>query len=129
VAFRRMSWCSLATSAQPVAFDHKPLCGRLDDISARIASWLANEEDFGSRFSPASRQRLPNFSRIIELNEAGLLPEGDPTDLEAGAKSLCDLLAHARKPFRLSPFGPSRKLRAIHTPGSCERLCRRDGRH
>ena len=27
----------------------------------------------------------PNFSAIVELNEAGELPEGDPTDLEAGA--------------------------------------------
>jgi hypothetical protein len=80
-----MSWCSLATSAQPVAFDHKPLCGRLDDISARIASWLANEEDFVRTILPRIPPTPPNFSRIIELNEAGLLPEGDPTDLEAGA--------------------------------------------
>jgi hypothetical protein len=27
----------------------------------------------------------PNHRRIVELNEAGLLPVGDPTDLEAGA--------------------------------------------
>jgi hypothetical protein len=27
----------------------------------------------------------PNFAHIVELNEAGQLPSGDPTDLEAGA--------------------------------------------
>ena len=27
----------------------------------------------------------PNFARIVDLNEAGELPTGDPTDLEAGA--------------------------------------------
>jgi hypothetical protein len=27
----------------------------------------------------------PNFVRIVELNEAGEFPAGDPTDLEAGA--------------------------------------------
>ncbi len=27
----------------------------------------------------------PNQHRIVELNEAGMFPKGDPTDLEAGA--------------------------------------------
>lgn len=27
----------------------------------------------------------PNYARIVRLNEAGALPEGDPTELEAGA--------------------------------------------
>ena len=27
----------------------------------------------------------PNHHRIVGLNEAGVLPPGDPTDLEAGA--------------------------------------------
>jgi hypothetical protein len=27
----------------------------------------------------------PNHHRIITLNEAGMLPDGDPTELEAGA--------------------------------------------
>jgi hypothetical protein len=26
-----------------------------------------------------------NFARIVELNRAGVSPEGDPTELEAGA--------------------------------------------
>ena len=26
-----------------------------------------------------------NYERIVKLNEAGTLPEGDPTELEAGA--------------------------------------------
>lgn len=31
------------------------------------------------------RRRLPRSHRIVELNEAGEFPIGDPTDLEAGA--------------------------------------------
>ena len=27
----------------------------------------------------------PNHAQIVALNEAGAMPEGDPTDLEAGA--------------------------------------------
>jgi hypothetical protein len=27
----------------------------------------------------------PNHARIVELNKAGVLPEEDPTELEAGA--------------------------------------------
>ncbi len=72
-------------TAQPVAFDHRPICGELGQISARIASWLGNEEAFVHTILQRIPPTPPNFSRIVELNEAGVMPEGDPTDLEAGA--------------------------------------------
>lgn len=72
-------------TSQPVAFDRKPVCDQLGQVSNRIASWLDNEEDFVRTILPRIPPTPPNFSRIVELNEAGVLPEGDPTDLEAGA--------------------------------------------
>jgi glyoxylase-like metal-dependent hydrolase (beta-lactamase superfamily II) len=72
-------------TAQPVAFDRKPVCGGLGQIFAGIASWLSNEEEFVRAILKRIPPTPPNFSRIVELNEAGLLPDGDPTDLEAGA--------------------------------------------
>jgi glyoxylase-like metal-dependent hydrolase (beta-lactamase superfamily II)/rhodanese-related sulfurtransferase len=72
-------------TAQPVAFDRRPLCRELGQVSASLASWLSNEEDFVRTILPRIPPTPPNFLRIVELNEAGILPEGDPTDLEAGA--------------------------------------------
>jgi hypothetical protein len=72
-------------TSQPVPFDHNPVFGRLDQILTRIASWIDNEEDFISAILPRIPPTPPNYSRIVELNESGLLPEGDPTDWEAGA--------------------------------------------
>jgi glyoxylase-like metal-dependent hydrolase (beta-lactamase superfamily II)/rhodanese-related sulfurtransferase len=72
-------------TSQPVAFDHRPVCGKLGEISARIAPWLASEEDFVRAILQRIPPAPPNFLRIVELNEAGTLPGGDLTDLEAGA--------------------------------------------
>jgi len=72
-------------TSQPVAFDGKPVCDQLGEISSRIASWLDNEEEFVCTILARIPHTPPNFSRIVELNEAGVMSEGDPTDLEAGA--------------------------------------------
>jgi glyoxylase-like metal-dependent hydrolase (beta-lactamase superfamily II) len=72
-------------TSQPVAFDRKPICEQLGRISSRIASWLDNEADFVHTIIERIPPTPPNFSRIVELNESGVMPEGDPTDLEAGA--------------------------------------------
>jgi glyoxylase-like metal-dependent hydrolase (beta-lactamase superfamily II) len=72
-------------TSQPVAFDRKPICEQLGQIASRIASWLDNEADFVRTILERIPPTPPNFPRIVELNEAGVLPEGDPTDLEAGA--------------------------------------------
>ena len=70
---------------QPVPFDRKPVCDQLGQIATRIASWLNNETDFVRTILARIPPTPPNFPRIVELNEAGVLPEGDLTDLEAGA--------------------------------------------
>ncbi|HEV2200110.1 MAG TPA: MBL fold metallo-hydrolase [Bryobacteraceae bacterium] len=72
-------------ASQPVAFDRKPICEQLAGISTRIASWLDNEADFVRTILERIPPTPPNYLRIVELNEAGIMPESDPTDLEAGA--------------------------------------------
>jgi glyoxylase-like metal-dependent hydrolase (beta-lactamase superfamily II) len=72
-------------SSAPTAFDGAPIVSSLGDVSRRLGSWLASEEEFIARILQRIPPIPPNFSRILELNESGLLPEGDPTDLEAGA--------------------------------------------
>ena len=72
-------------TSQPVAFDRKPIGEQLGRISSSIAAWLDNEVDFVRTILDRIPPTPPNFSRIVDLNEAGVLPDGDPTDLEAGA--------------------------------------------
>ncbi|MEQ1934234.1 MAG: MBL fold metallo-hydrolase [Fimbriimonadaceae bacterium] len=72
-------------TSRPIAFDLKPICEQLGRISGRVASWLDNEAAFVRTILERIPPTPPNFLRIVELNEAGVMPEGDPTDLEAGA--------------------------------------------
>ena len=72
-------------ASQPPAFDKKPICDELSHVSSRIAAWLRSEDDFVRIILERIPPTPPNYSRIVELNEAGSLPEGDVTDLEAGA--------------------------------------------
>jgi glyoxylase-like metal-dependent hydrolase (beta-lactamase superfamily II) len=72
-------------ASEPPAFDRKPIAERLGKISARIAAWLRSEEDFLAAILDRIPPTPPNYIRIVELNEAGTMPEGDATELEAGA--------------------------------------------
>jgi glyoxylase-like metal-dependent hydrolase (beta-lactamase superfamily II)/rhodanese-related sulfurtransferase len=72
-------------ASEPPAFDRKPIAERLGKISARIAAWLRGEEDFLTAILDRIPPTPPNYIRIVELNEAGTMPEGDPSELEAGA--------------------------------------------
>lgn len=74
-----------AHTNEPVAFDNEPLCETLATISERVDLLKAREEGFVAVILSRLPPTPPNHRRIIDLNEAGLLPEGDPTDLEAGA--------------------------------------------
>lgn len=44
-----------------------------------------SEEEFVRRITARVPPAPANYERIVALNEAGRMPEGDPTDLEAGA--------------------------------------------
>jgi glyoxylase-like metal-dependent hydrolase (beta-lactamase superfamily II)/rhodanese-related sulfurtransferase len=72
-------------ASEPVAFDGVPLVARLGEVAERLRDWLSSEDAFVERILKRIPPTPPNYTRIVELNEAGVLPEGDPTDLEAGA--------------------------------------------
>jgi glyoxylase-like metal-dependent hydrolase (beta-lactamase superfamily II)/rhodanese-related sulfurtransferase len=72
-------------TSEPVPFDRRVLSARLGDIAARLQPWLSSEETFTERLLAHLPETPPNYLRIVDLNEAGELSEGDVTDLEAGA--------------------------------------------
>ena len=74
-----------AHASEPVAFDGKPLIARLGEVSDKLRDWLSSEEEFVERILKRLPPAPPHYAQIVELNEAGLLPDGDATDLEAGA--------------------------------------------
>jgi glyoxylase-like metal-dependent hydrolase (beta-lactamase superfamily II) len=69
----------------PVAFDGTPLSAPLAEVSRQINALALPEETFVEWLLAHIPPAPPHHDRIVKLNEAGLLPEGDPTDLEAGA--------------------------------------------
>lgn len=74
-----------AHASEPVAFDGQPVCARLDNAATWLQEWLMSESAFVDRVVARLPPTPPNFARIVELNEAGRFPDGDATDLEAGA--------------------------------------------
>lgn len=74
-----------AHTAAPVPFDGLAIQARIGDIEQWLAQWLQSEEFFIDRVTSRIPATPPNFSKIVGLNEAGEAPDGDPTELEAGA--------------------------------------------
>jgi glyoxylase-like metal-dependent hydrolase (beta-lactamase superfamily II)/rhodanese-related sulfurtransferase len=72
------------TSA-PVAFDRRPISADLREVRRRTELLHAAEAEFVAAILARLPPTPPNHHRIVALNEAGTLPDGDPTDLEAGA--------------------------------------------
>jgi glyoxylase-like metal-dependent hydrolase (beta-lactamase superfamily II) len=74
-----------AHTSEPIAFDGRAVVARLDDVATWLSRWVVSESAFVERLTSNLPPTPPNFVRIVELNEAGEFPTGDPTDLEAGA--------------------------------------------
>lgn len=74
-----------AHTSELVAFDGKPLAGTLAEVREKVEALGASEDAFVETILGRIPPTPPNHHRIVELNEAGSFPEGDPTDLEAGA--------------------------------------------
>lgn len=72
-------------ASEPPAFDRKPIAERLGQISDGITGWLRSEGDFVAAILDRIPPTPPNYLRIMELNEAGTMPKGDSSELEAGA--------------------------------------------
>jgi glyoxylase-like metal-dependent hydrolase (beta-lactamase superfamily II) len=74
-----------AHASEPIAFDGRAIAAPLATIHNWLAEWLISEDAFVARVVAHLPETPPNFSRIVELNEAGELPDDDPATLEAGA--------------------------------------------
>jgi glyoxylase-like metal-dependent hydrolase (beta-lactamase superfamily II) len=69
----------------PVAFDQHPIGASLAQVRAQVAALHLPQDAFVDQVLARIPLPPPNHQRIVELNQAGRLPTGDPTDLEAGA--------------------------------------------
>ncbi len=72
-------------TSQPVPFDGQLLAAPLGDVGNALGEWLASEDEFAKRILARIPPTPPNYVAISGFNERGEWPEGDPTDLEAGA--------------------------------------------
>jgi glyoxylase-like metal-dependent hydrolase (beta-lactamase superfamily II)/rhodanese-related sulfurtransferase len=74
-----------AHTNHPVEFDHRPLSASLGELRERLELLNADASDFVQAILSRLPPTPPNHHVIVKLNEAGELPAGDLTDLEAGA--------------------------------------------
>ncbi|MBA3426629.1 MAG: MBL fold metallo-hydrolase [Rubrobacteraceae bacterium] len=86
-------------TSEPVHFDGKPICAPLLKVHEEVKQLLEDEDRFVEKVAGRLTPTPENYERIVELNRAGEEPEGDPTELEAGANRCAVRLR------RLSGFG------------------------
>jgi glyoxylase-like metal-dependent hydrolase (beta-lactamase superfamily II) len=72
-------------TSEPVAFDGEPICAPLPEVRKSVRVLREDEDAFVEEIAGRVAPTPSNFERIVELNRAGEAPEGDPTELEAGA--------------------------------------------
>jgi len=72
-------------ASQPVPFDGLPIGARLAEIDEQVGLLHTRQTVFVETLVQRLPPTPPNYERITRLNEAGLFPEGDVTELEAGA--------------------------------------------
>jgi glyoxylase-like metal-dependent hydrolase (beta-lactamase superfamily II) len=72
-------------TSDPILFDGKPIATSLAEVSHQTELLHLPEDAFVETVLTRIPPTPPNHQRIVELNEAGLWPDDDPTNLEAGA--------------------------------------------
>lgn len=72
-------------TSSPVPFDGEPLAAMLGTVTVRVPMLRLGESDFVETILGRIPPTPPNHAAIVAFNEAGEVPPGDPTDLEAGA--------------------------------------------
>ena len=72
-------------TSEPVEFDGEPICAPLARVRGSVRVLQQDEEAFVEAVAGRVTPTPENFERIVELNRAGEAPEGEPTELEAGA--------------------------------------------
>jgi len=72
-------------TATSVAFDSDPIASTLADIEEQVEVIHTAREVFIQQILARIPPTPPNYERIVKLNEEGVLPAYDLTELEAGA--------------------------------------------
>ncbi len=72
-------------ASQPVPFDGKPVGATLAEIDEQVDILHETQTVFVEALLRLLPPTPPNYERIVTLNEAGMVPEGGVTELEAGA--------------------------------------------
>ena len=72
-------------TSEPVAFDGEPIGSPMSEVRRSVQILRYDEYAFVEKIAGRVTPTPENFERIVELNRAGEAPEGDPTELEAGA--------------------------------------------
>ena len=72
-------------TSEPVPFDGDPVAAPLSEVREDVPLLGEDEEAFVERVAGRVSPAPENYERIVELNRSGEPPEGDPTELEAGA--------------------------------------------
>ncbi len=72
-------------ASRPVSFDGVPIGARLAEIDRQVGLLHVQQAVFVETLVQRLPPTPPNYERITRLNEAGLTPPGDVTELEAGA--------------------------------------------
>jgi glyoxylase-like metal-dependent hydrolase (beta-lactamase superfamily II) len=72
-------------TSQPIPFDGEPVFAALAEVRENVLLLREEEEGFARKVADRVPPTPENYERIVELNRAGELPDGDPTELEAGA--------------------------------------------
>jgi glyoxylase-like metal-dependent hydrolase (beta-lactamase superfamily II)/rhodanese-related sulfurtransferase len=71
-------------TSTPVAFDSDPIAATFADIEEQVGVIHATREVFIKQILARIPPTPPNYEQITRLNETGVLPERDVTELEAG---------------------------------------------
>ncbi len=72
-------------TSEPVPFDGGPVAAPLSGVREGLPLLGEDEEAFVEKLAGRASPAPENYERIVELNRSGEQPEGDPTELEAGA--------------------------------------------
>jgi hypothetical protein len=72
-------------TSEPILFDGQAVVDSLAAVRERVRLLHVSEDTFVESLLARIPPTPPNHQRIVELNEAGQLPDSDPTELEAGA--------------------------------------------
>jgi glyoxylase-like metal-dependent hydrolase (beta-lactamase superfamily II) len=72
-------------TSEPAPFDNRPITATLGDVISQVGMLGLSEDAFLDAILARIPPTPPNHARIVALNEAGEMPDGDPTELEAGA--------------------------------------------